>query len=110
MVPTSFSSIQVFLGHLYLFGGLSQDGQVSKSCWEIDPNLNMAEKAPMKMGRFNMALGLLFDKFIFVMGGSTSSSNKTAATDMVEAYDISTNTWYPVGSLNRARSCTTACI
>lgn len=70
----------------------------------------MVEKAPMKLGRFNMALGLLFDKFIFAMGGSTSKGSKGSATDVVEAYDISVNTWYQVASLNKPRSCTSACV
>lgn len=98
------------MGNIYLVGGMSQDGQISKSCWELDPNMNMSEKAPMKLSRFSVALALLFDKFIFAIGGNTAKSAKNTATDVVEVFDSSINVWYPVASLNRARSCTTACV
>jgi hypothetical protein len=79
---------------------------VSKNCLEIDGNMNMSEKEPMKVGRFNIALALIIDKFIIAIGGCTA---KGKATDLVEVYDTALNIWYPVGSLNKARSCTTAC-
>lgn len=62
----------------------------------------------MKSGRYNVALALIIDKFIFAIGGC-SSKNKEKATDSVEIYDTSNNVWYPVASLNKSRSCTSAC-
>ncbi|CDW76656.1 kelch motif family protein [Stylonychia lemnae] len=110
LIPTGSSSIQNQSGNIYMIGGQSQDGQVSKSCWEIDTNMNMSEKAPMKQGRFSIAIALMFDKFIFAIGGATGKGSKAQASDQVEMYDTSINVWYPVGSLNKARSCTSACI
>jgi len=52
----------------------------------------------------------MFDKFLFAIGGATGKGSKTAPTDLVEMYDTSINVWYPVSSLNKARSCTTACV
>lgn len=66
----------------------------------------MNEKEPMKVGKYNIALSLLIDKFIFAIGGSLG---KSKASDIVEVFDSSVNAWYPVGSLNKARSCTSAC-
>ena len=60
----------------------------------------------MKTGRFNTALTLLSDKFIFAIGGSVG---KNKATDTVECFDTVLNIWSPVASLNKARSCTSAC-
>eukprot|EP00347_Sterkiella_histriomuscorum_P001097 403373339 len=107
MIPTGFGSVQVTNGNIYLFGGQSQDKQVSKSCWEIDTNLNMIEKATMKTGRYNLAVTLMFDKFIFAIGGNTL---KGTVTETVEVYDSSINTWYPVAPLQKERSNTTACV
>lgn len=77
-----------------------------RSCFEIDGNMVMLEKEPMKTGRYNSALALLSDKLIFAIGGSIG---KGKVTDTVECYDTATNTWTPVGSLNKARSSTSAC-
>ena len=68
--------------------------------------MNMIEKEPMKTARYNIALSLVIDKYIFAIGGNIS---KGKPTDLVEVYDTSANTWYPVGSLNKARSSTSAC-
>lgn len=65
----------------------------------------MIPREPMKNGRFNAALALLIDKFIFAIGGSVS---KGKATDVVEAYDTTINAWYSMSSLKKARSCTSA--
>ena len=60
----------------------------------------------MKTGRFNTSLALISDKFIFAIGGNIS---KSKVTDTVECFDTQLNFWYPVGSLQKARSCTSAC-
>ncbi len=66
----------------------------------------MISKEPMKIGRFNTALSLLSDKFIFAIGGSIG---KNKATDAVECFDTILNIWHPVAPLNKPRSCTSAC-
>ena len=100
-----FSSMQLQSGHIFVIGGQAQD-LVLRSCFEIDGNMVMLEKEPMKTGRYNSALALLSDKLIFAIGGSIG---KGKVTDTVECYDTATNTWTPVGSLNKARSSTSAC-
>ena len=70
--------------------------------------MNMSEKQPMKTARFSTALAVLFDKFIFAIGGTISKGSNAKATDNVELFDSSTNNWYPVSNLNQARSCTSA--
>jgi hypothetical protein len=70
--------------------------------------MNMIEKQPMKTARFSIALTILFEKFLFAIGGTISKGSNAKATDAVEIYDSSTNNWYPVSSLNQARSCTSA--
>jgi len=70
---------------------------------ELDANMNMIEKEPMKTGRYNSAVCLVIDKFIFAISGNIS---KGKTTDSVEVYDTSINVWYPVGALNKGRSCT----
>lgn len=104
-LSSAFSSMQLQSGHIFVIGGQAQD-LVLRSCFEIDGNMVMLEKEPMKTGRYNSALALLSDKLIFAIGGSTG---KSKVTDTVECYDTTTNTWGPVGSLNKARSSTSAC-
>ena len=70
--------------------------------------MNMTEKQPMKTARFSIALTVLFDKYVFALGGTVSKGSNAKATDTCEVYDSSTNVWYPVPSLNQARSCTSA--
>ena len=81
-------------------GGLSSDSQILKSCYEIDPNMNMIERLPMKTARFSIALTVLFDKYVFALGGTISKGSNAKATDTCEVYDALTNVWYPVPSLN----------
>ena len=86
-------------------GGI-QNGDLSKSCLEIDANLNIRELAPMSSGVYNMGLAAILDNYIFVIGGNTA---KTKAVDKVRAFDIASNTWHKVGDLNKARSSTSCC-
>lgn len=65
----------------------------------------MVTKDPMRIGRFNTALTLLSDKLIMVIGGCIS---KDRSTEIVECFNTETNMWYPVSSLNKSRSSTTA--
>ena len=79
---------------------------MSRNCFELDSNMNVIQKEPMRTGRFNTAISLMSDKLIFVIGGSIS---KERASDIVECFDTQANVWYPVTSLNRGRSGTSAC-
>jgi Kelch motif len=88
-----------------VIGGMSQD-LVLRNCWELDGNMNMISKEPMKVGRFNSALSLLSDRYIFAIGGFVA---KDKATDSVEIYDTKLNQWNPVASLNKPRASTSAC-
>ena len=73
----------------------------------MDANMNVVEKEAMKAGpRYGMTSTTVIDKFIFAIGGS---SQKSKPTDTVEVFDTSKNVWYPVGSLNKARSSTSCC-
>ena len=65
----------------------------------------MIERAPMSKGRFNVALNLISDRFIFGIGGYTG---KGAASDTVECFDILTNSWHTLNPLTRPRTGTTA--
>lgn len=91
-----------------MIGGLSTESNILKTCYEIDPNMNMIEKQPMKNARFSIALAVLFEKFIFAIGGTVSKGSNAKATDIVEVFDSSINNWYPVANLNQSRSCTSA--
>ncbi len=65
----------------------------------------MLDKAVMSRGRYNVALTLLSDRFIFAIGGNVG---KNVATEIVECLDTQGNVWYPVASLTKPRSCTSA--
>jgi len=73
----------------------------------IDDNLKAFDKEPMKIGRFNIPLALIKDRFILALGGMTS---KSKSTEQCEIYDCLSNNWYPVHNLEKARSCTSACV
>ena len=64
---------------------------VSKQNWEVDPNMVVVHKEPLRLGRFSTALVLIKDRFIFALGGNIS---KTSATKKCEVYDINCNSWY----------------
>jgi|LauGreDrversion4_2_1035121.scaffolds.fasta_scaffold83685_1 hypothetical protein len=63
---------------------------VIRNCFELDGNMNMIAKEPMKAGRFNTALALLSDKYIFAIGGNIGRGK---STEIVECFDTSTNSW-----------------
>lgn len=66
-----------------MVGGLASD-LVCRSCFELDTNVNLIMKEPMRTGRFNTALALMSDRLIFAIGGCIA---KDRATDVVEVYD-----------------------
>jgi hypothetical protein len=105
MLPMHFSSVQRQNGHIFVIGGFASDNFL-KTCYEIDGNMNMIERAPMSRGRMNCALNLISDRFIFGIGGFVG---KGIASEYVECFDILTNSWNMMQPLNKARSGTTAC-
>lgn len=57
---------------------------------EIDVNMNLLEKEPLKIGpRFSIALALLIDKYIIAIGGTLVKTK--AATDACEIFDTLNN-------------------
>lgn len=104
--PYNFTSIQIPEGHIYMIGGIISD-LVCRNCWEIDPNLIVEEKEPMKVGRFNIPLALVKDRFIFAIGGMIG---KNKPCEIVEAYDVNTNNWYTGPPTEKPRSFTSACV
>jgi hypothetical protein len=67
-------------------GGIYQEPKINNGCLEIDSNMNVLEKEPLKVGpRFSIALTLVIDKFIFAIGGLLVK-NKTP-TDAFEIFD-----------------------
>lgn len=89
-----------------MIGGLIGE-QVSKNCWEIDPNMIVEDKQPLKIARYNIPLALFNNRYIFAVGGMVT---KTKGTDSVEVYDIKTNNWYNGPSVNKPRAFTSTCI
>ena len=89
-----------------MIGGLVSD-LVSKSNWEIDPNMIVEPKEPMRMGRFSASLALVKDRFVFAIGGNIS---KNTATEKCEVYDVNTDNWYSVPSMEKQRANTSACV
>ena len=61
----------------------------------------------MKVGRYNIPLALVKDRFILAIGGMLA---KTKMTEHCEIFDSLTNNWYAMPSLEKARSCTSACV
>jgi hypothetical protein len=78
---------------------------ISRNCYEIDGNMNMIDRTPMSKARYNSSLTLVFERFIFAIGGYVG---KNVGTEIVECLDTNSNMWFQVGPLNKARSCTTA--
>jgi len=61
----------------------------------------------MKLARFGVPLALVRDNFIFALGGMIG---KDKSANAAEVYDIKTNTWSHIPSMNKERSCTSACV
>lgn len=61
----------------------------------------------MSLGRFNTPLALIRDRFIIACGGQV---NESSATSQCEAYDIETNNWFSISSLQMPMSNTSAIV
>ena len=74
-IPQYYSTVQrVENDAIYMIGGLApaiqiDDYNLLTTCLQIDADLQVTEKKPMKFGRCSAALGLVRDRFIIVMGG-----------------------------------------
>lgn len=74
-IPQYYSTVQrVENDAIYVIGGLApaiqiDDYNLLPTCLQIDADLQVTEKKPMKFGRCSAALGLVRDRFIIVMGG-----------------------------------------
>lgn len=61
---------------ILMVGGVQQtkdvrDFLLTPCVRSIDANLNVQEKAPLKMGRCGIALALLHDRWVLAIGGMT---------------------------------------
>eukprot|EP00471_Norrisiella_sphaerica_P003736 CAMPEP_0184492570 /NCGR_PEP_ID=MMETSP0113_2-20130426/23701_1 /TAXON_ID=91329 /ORGANISM="Norrisiella sphaerica, Strain BC52" /LENGTH=320 /DNA_ID=CAMNT_0026877447 /DNA_START=237 /DNA_END=1199 /DNA_ORIENTATION=- len=82
----------VFLGKIYVFGGLNHAFEALKSCEVYDPLVGeWKDIAPLRKGRFG-ACSVAVGSKIFLLGGQYSHSPK-AVTKSVDIYDPETNTW-----------------
>jgi hypothetical protein len=78
-----------------------------KQCFCIDANMSIYDRESMSMGRYNMPLALVRDRFILACGGQTSENT---ATNTCEAFDIDTNTWFSIAPLKQPMSNTSAVV
>ena len=74
---------------------------------QIDANLNVIERAPMKTARSSVPLALIRDRWILAMGGNVAR-NKPCS--LVAAYDTLTNVWFECQSLTTVKSNTSAVV
>lgn len=75
-MPSRFTSMQIAEGHIYVIGGLVNE-QISRNCLEIDPNMLVTEREPLKAGRYDIPLGLVRDRYIFALGGLVNKNQAT---------------------------------
>lgn len=107
LMPSSFTSVQLDSGKIYIVGGLIKD-IVMKSTYSLDENLNFSELSNMKTARFSAPVALLNDKYVITAGGQTSV-NRNKNTNTAELYEIATNTWTVLDNMLKARSNTSLC-
>jgi len=60
--------MQISIGHIYVIGGIVNE-QISRNCLEIDPNMIVTEREPLKIGRYDIPLGLARDRYVLAIGG-----------------------------------------
>lgn len=106
-LPNSLSHVSVVEagGKLYAIGGRTSSGYVVNTIYEYHPATNSwAAKASMPTARYGVSAGVIGDK-IYVAGGFRSTlTNWTPVleanpTDVLEVYDITSNTWSTKKSL-----------
>ena len=100
LIPYYFTSTQTNDANIFIVGGcLSQavDRTGLKQCLSIDANMTVYDRESMSLGRFNTPLALIRDRFILACGGQIADN---LATNLCEAFDTETNTWFPIASLS----------
>ena len=89
-------------GAIFVIGGLkkteSNDEQPTaiQDCVKIDKYLQLSERTPMELPRFNAPLCLIRGRFILALGGYIAIHN---ITQKCEVYDSSLNHWFPMADL-----------
>ncbi|BBI32662.1 Kelch repeat-containing protein [Cohnella abietis] len=84
---------------IYIVGGSTGASRVQNTLWEYTPeNDTWIKKAGMATARCAVA-AVYWDGVIYAIGGATSSSG----TNVVEMYDISSDTWKSAPSMNDSR-------
>lgn len=74
VLPTQMNSIQTTDANIFVIGGTraGTSGQtVLQDTLQIDANLTVYDKEPMKTGRYHTPLALIRDRFILALGGFT---------------------------------------
>lgn len=69
---------------------------VLQDCLQVDANMTVYEREPMKMARFNAPLALVRDRFLLALGGQTS---RNALTKACECFDTYLNHWFNIAPL-----------
>jgi hypothetical protein len=105
VIPKYYSTVQrVENDSIYMIGGLSSsvgdEFNLLSSCYEIDANLDVKEKRPMKFGRHSPILALVRDRFVITIGGMIA---KNKPTQIVSAFDSEANAWFDMKSLDTPR-------
>lgn len=70
-------------------------------CRQIDANLLVTERAPMKAPRCSIPLALLYDKYILAIGGLIG---RTKPCSLVQLYDTIKDVWIDCKELSTPRS------
>lgn len=110
VLPTQMSSIQTTDANIFVVGGTraTSSGQtILHDTLQIDANLTVYDKEPMKTARFHIPLALIRDRFVLALGGFTS---RQQATKTCECYDTWTNYWFNINPLPTQSINTTAVV
>jgi len=93
---SSLSAVADGAGHVFAFGGMGGNGQISSTVYRYTIATNVWDTvAPLPVATEGSAAVLGSNGLIYVLGGITSSGT----TANVESYDESTNTWTTETSL-----------
>lgn len=100
LLPTQMTSMQTSDANIFVVGGTRSSSSagltVLPDTLQIDANMSVYEKEPMKTARFNAPLALVRDRFVMALGGFTG---RQSTTKTCECYDTWTNYWYNIASL-----------
>lgn len=95
MARAAFASVAASNGKIYLIGGYGDDTVVL----EFDPVADIwVQKASMPTGRYDLGAAAVKNGLIYAAGGEHGGASNT-----VEAYDLTNDSWVPATSLSGAR-------